>query len=78
MAARPDLIDEAERRQLPDNPASLTDAFVKGARTFEQAGGPNAYFGSPQMASTAEGATSFETMAEALVAAIEDELSARS
>ena len=75
MAARPDLVDEAARRQLPDNPASLTDAFAKGARTFEQAGGSNAYFGYPQNASTVEGAASFKTMADALVTAIEHELS---
>jgi creatinine amidohydrolase len=77
MAVRPDLVDEAARRQLPDNPASLTDAFAKGARTFEQAGGPDAYFGYPQTASPAEGTTSFRIMGEALVAAIEDELSAK-
>ena len=74
MAARPDLVDDAARQQLPDNPASLTDAFAKGARTFEQAGGPDAYFGYPRNASVAEGAESFKTMAAALVAAIEEAL----
>jgi creatinine amidohydrolase len=75
MAARPDLVDDAKRRQLPDNPASLTEAFAKGARTFEQAGGADAYFGYPQQASAMEGAESFKTMAAALVAAIEEALS---
>lgn len=71
MAARPDLVDDRARRQLPDNPASLTEAFAKGARTFEQAGGPDAYFGYPRNASAAEGAESFKMMAAALVAAVE-------
>jgi creatinine amidohydrolase len=75
MAARPDLVNDVVRRQMADNPASLTDAFAKGALTFEQAGGPEAYFGYPQSASASEGAESFKTMATALVAAIEDALS---
>ena len=74
MAARPDLVDDVERRGLADNPSSLTEAFAKGARTFAQAGGPDAYFGYPRNASTAEGTESFKTMAAALVAAIEDAL----
>jgi creatinine amidohydrolase len=74
MAARPDLVDDATRAKLPDNPASLTDAFAKGARTFTEAGGPEAYFGYPRHASAAEGAESFKTMAEALVAAVRDAL----
>lgn len=70
MAARPELVDHAKRAQLADNPASLTEAFTKGARTFEEAGGPHAYFGYPQHASVAEGNASYETMAAALVDAI--------
>ena len=76
MAARPDLVDDAARRHLRDNPASLTEAFRKGARTFEQAGGPDAYFGAPRSASAAEGFGSFGTMSVALVAAIDDALTA--
>jgi creatinine amidohydrolase len=76
MAARPDLVDEMLRIQLSDNPASLTEAFARGAKTFEQAGGPDAYFGSPQNASGLEGTESFKTMAAALVAAIVEALSA--
>jgi creatinine amidohydrolase len=72
MAARPDLVNDAERLQLSDNPVSLTEAFAKGARTFEEAGGPDAYFGYPRKATTAEGAESFRIMAAALAAAIED------
>lgn len=76
MAARPDLVDNAARAQLADNPASLTDAFAKGARTFDEAGGPDAYFGYPRHASAKEGDESYATMAAALVTAIEEALAA--
>lgn len=74
MAARPELVDDGARRQLADNPASLTEAFAKGARTFEEAGGPEAYFGFPRNATTEEGIESFKTMAAALVAAVDEAL----
>jgi creatinine amidohydrolase len=70
MAARPDLVDEAARSQLNDNPASLTDAFAKGARNFAEAGGPEAYFGYPRNACAAEGLESFNILAAGLVDAI--------
>jgi creatinine amidohydrolase len=70
MAARPELVDEDARRVAEDNPASLTEAFAKGAKTFEQAGGPKAYFGYPQKASAEEGVASYEVMAAALVEAV--------
>ncbi|HSC61081.1 MAG TPA: creatininase family protein [Rhizomicrobium sp.] len=75
MAARPDLVDETGRLRLKDNPASLTDAFAKGARTFADAGGPDAYFGYPRQASTTEGEESFRIMAAALVDAIGEAIS---
>lgn len=75
MAARPDLVDETMRRQLKDNPASLTDAFAKGARNFAEAGGERAYFGYPRNASAMEGIESFKTMAASLVDAIAEETS---
>ena len=74
MAARPELVNDEERRKLADNPSSLTEAFARGARTFEQAGGPDAYFGFPRSATAAEGEASFSTMAAALVAAIDEAL----
>jgi creatinine amidohydrolase len=70
MAARPDLVNEAARSQLSDNPASLTDAFAKGARSFAEAGGPDAYFGYPRKATAAEGLESFKILAARLVDAI--------
>jgi creatinine amidohydrolase len=75
MAARPDLVDEKERLHLEDNPASLTDAFARGARSFSEAGGPDAYFGYPRNASAAEGEETFKVMASALVDSIDAAMS---
>jgi creatinine amidohydrolase len=72
MAARPDLVDEAARSQLDDNPNSLTDAFATGARDFLQAGGPAAYFGFPRQASATEGNTTFSILAACLVEAVKE------
>lgn len=74
MAACPHLVDDKTRARLPDNPASLTEAFAKGAKTFTEAGGPDAYFGHPSAASIAEGKQSYEIMAAALVDAIREAL----
>jgi creatinine amidohydrolase len=78
MAARPDLVDEAARGALAGNPASLTQAFANGARTFAEAGGPEAYFGFPGQASAEEGAATIARMTEALVAAVADAMTAAS
>jgi len=72
MADRPELVDDVARRSLAPNPSSLVEAFKKGAKTFAQAGGPDAYFGNPQGATAAEGDQSFRIMAGALVAAIRE------
>lgn len=74
MAARPELVDDPARRALADNPASLTEAFARGAKTFAEAGGPEAYFGCPRHASHAEGVASYRTMAAALVASVKEAL----
>jgi creatinine amidohydrolase len=76
MADRPELVDDAIRRTLPPNPSSLVEAFKKGAKTFAEAGGPDAYFGYPQQATAAEGEESFRVMAAALVAAIRETIDA--
>ncbi|MCB9894591.1 MAG: creatininase family protein [Planctomycetes bacterium] len=76
MASRPELVDEPARQASNDNPASLTDAFAKGAKTFEEAGGPQAYFGYPRAATPDEGVQTYETLAAALVEAIRAKLPA--
>jgi creatinine amidohydrolase len=70
LAARADLVDEAGAYALADNPSSLTEAFAKGAKTFAEAGGLEAYFGFPARATVAEGRSSFAIMAEALAVSI--------
>src|SRR5262249_30128445 len=55
MAERADLVRVAVQRSLPAVPASLSAAILAGATTFEQAGGPRAYFGWPADASAEEG-----------------------
>ena len=72
LADRPELVDDAARAALARNPASLTEAFAKGAKTFAEAGGPDAYFGDPRAASAAEGEHTAATMADALAVAILD------
>ena len=70
LADRADLVDETARAALPENPHSLLDAFATGAKTFHDAGGPDAYFGAPQAATAAEGEATFMIMAKALAQSI--------
>lgn len=55
MATRPEMVRETIRTTLASNPASLSKAIKDGMGTFEEAGGPNAYFGYPREASAEEG-----------------------
>lgn len=70
LAARPDLVRDETRRGLAANPASLSRAIQSGARTFEEAGGPRAYFGWPADASAEEGARTIETLGSILAEAV--------
>ena len=70
MAERPDLVRTAVQRQLPPVPASLAVAIRGGATTFEQAGGPRAYFGWPADASALEGAATVAVLGEILADAV--------
>lgn len=74
LAERPDLVDRTIALQLAENPASLTDAFAHGAKTFAEAGGAQAYFGAPAAASAEEGEASFTIMALALAEAVVEAL----
>jgi creatinine amidohydrolase len=55
LAERPELVREETRAALPANPASLSRAIRDGKRSFEEAGGPRAYFGFPADATAEEG-----------------------
>jgi len=68
LAAAPELVDETARAALPDLNVSLVDAIKTGAKNFVEAGGPDAYFGTPASASAEEGNKLFEILSDAVVA----------
>ena len=74
LARRPELVRDDLRAALPPNPASLSTAIRDGKGSFEEAGGPQAYFGDPAAASAAEGEATVaalgEILEEAVVAAL--------
>ena len=70
MAARPELVREEIRRSLEPNPQSLSVAIREGKKTFEEAGGDQAYFGDPAAASAEEGRRTIEILGEILEEAI--------
>jgi creatinine amidohydrolase len=70
MAERPDLVRRDVMRSLPPNPASLSRAIRDGVGTFEEAGGPRAYFGWPADATDAEGRETIEALGQILCDAV--------
>ena len=75
MATRPELVREPLLRSLPPNPASLSSAIRAGARTFEDAGGPRAYFGWPAEATAEEGRATLAVLGDILSEAVMNTLS---
>ncbi len=71
LAAAPQLVDDAARLALPDNPVDLPAVIKGGATDFHQCGGPLAYFGSPARATAADGERLFEVLVEATVQALQ-------
>lgn len=55
MALRPEWVHEEMRTKLPPNARSLSTAIAAGQKSFVEAGGPRAYFGSPGEATVEEG-----------------------
>lgn len=78
MAARPELVREAVRRELARVPISIAEKIRDGAHTFKEAGGAQAYFGSPGEATPAEGEASYEALARMLVTAVIEALAQES
>ncbi len=70
LARRPELVREEVRKALPENPESLSRAIWKGLRTFEEAGGPDAYFGDPAAATAEEGEATIQVLGEILEEAV--------
>ncbi len=69
-ARRGDLVRDEVRAALPANPASLSTAIRTGLETFEDAGGPQAYFGDPAAATAAEGEATIATLGRILEEAV--------
>ena len=74
LAERPDLVREATMAALPPNPASLSRAIREGKMEFEEAGGPQAYFGYPAQATAEEGRATIEALGAILDEAVQAEL----
>jgi creatinine amidohydrolase len=70
LAERPDLVRRETLAALPPNPASLSVAIREGKRTFEEAGGPRAYFGRPAEATAEEGRETIATLGAILEEAV--------
>ncbi|MFW6084904.1 MAG: creatininase family protein [Gemmatimonadota bacterium] len=70
LALEPGLVRDEIRRELAPNPASLSDAIRAGVSTFEDAGGPRAYFGWPADATPAEGERTIGVLGEILAEAV--------
>jgi len=77
MAERPELVREDIQKSLAHNPASLSTAIRAGITTFEQAGGPRAYFGWPADANAEEGEATVEILGEILAEAVHEALALR-
>jgi len=76
MASARDQVREKERISLPPMDP-LGPALKKGATTFADAGGEDAYFGDPTAASAEDGEAYFETLADILTLSIMEYLGAK-
>jgi len=76
MAAAPEKVRERERISLPPIDG-LMPALKRGAKTFSEAGGEDAYFGDPTAASAEDGETYFEALAEVLSLSIMEHLGSK-
>jgi creatinine amidohydrolase len=76
LAVRPDLVREEVRRGLAANPVSLSEAIAAGRKTFEESGGPDAYFGDPAAATADEGRRTVDALGSILEEAVIGELEA--
>jgi creatinine amidohydrolase len=76
MAAAPDMVRERERISLPPVDG-LMAALKKGARSFADAGGEDAYFGDPTAASSEDGETYFDALGEILRLSVMEHLGSK-
>lgn len=77
MAAARDKVRERERISLAPMDG-LVGAMKKGAKTFVDAGGEDAYFGDPTAASAEEGEALFEQLGEIVSVSVMEHLASKS
>jgi creatinine amidohydrolase len=76
MAARGELVRDDLRAALGRVPISIADKIREGARTFNEAGGSEAYFGTPSEATVGEGEASYEALSEMIATSVIEALDA--
>jgi creatinine amidohydrolase len=76
MAASPEKVREKTRISLPPIDG-LMPALKKGAKTFVEAGGEDAYFGDPTAASVEEGEALYTALADILALSIMEHLGSK-
>jgi creatinine amidohydrolase len=76
MAAAPEMVRERERISLAPIDG-LMPALKKGAKTFAEAGGEDAYFGDPTAANAEEGEAWLEALGEILSLSIMEHLGSK-
>jgi creatinine amidohydrolase len=67
LADRPELVNEAVRRALPEVPISLVKVIGQGLKDFVEMGLTQAYNGAPALATAAEGDAIYATLTDMLV-----------
>lgn len=72
LAADARLVRTDIAKGLAENPASLSTAIRAGKKTFVEAGGPDAYFGSPAAATENEGHALYAELGEIFADAVRD------
>jgi creatinine amidohydrolase len=70
LAERPELVDDAARRELPPFDRSLSAAIREGKQSFEEIGGDRAYFGDPAAATAEEGVATIRELGAILAEAV--------
>ncbi len=76
MAAAPQAVRERERISLAPV-EGLAGPLKKGAKTFQEAGGEDAYFGDPTAASAEEGEAWFEALGQILSVSVMEHLGSK-
>jgi creatinine amidohydrolase len=76
MAAAPEMVREKVRISLPPIDG-LMPALKKGAKSFTEAGGEDAYFGDPTAASVEDGENYFDALSEILAVSILEHLGSK-